>query len=253
MGNKGLSEETIIKHESFGMVGINRSQSSGTYLFGSIMNHHSFITLTIKHASVRRMLSGDWYSAESLPIVEIEMSHTQFAELITSPGIGDGVPCTIRGLDGKLLEECPPPQEMTSKFAEDLKKTTASTVAQLKDLTQQLGEALLPGNKALSKTELKTLLQGMKSAIQSMTDSIPYIEQSFGETMEEEKNKAKGEMEAVATHLILKTGLNALAQANQKALMPEFIAPQLGSGEKCDRCDSMLVDSKCPHEGQHIL
>src|SRR5271157_2643135 len=124
MANKGLSEETTQKHASYGMVGINRTSSSGTHLFGSIMNHHSFITLTIKHAAVRRMLSGDWYSAESLPIVEIEMSHSQFAELITSPGMGDGVPCTIRGLNGKLLKKCPAPEDMQSKYAEDLKKTT---------------------------------------------------------------------------------------------------------------------------------
>lgn len=231
MGNKGLHEETKTEHESFGMVGINRTQSSGTHLFGSIMNHHSFITLTIKHASVRRMLSGDWYSAESLPIIEIEMSHTQFAELITSPGVGDGVPCTIRGLDGKLLEACPAPEKLDSKFREDLKKTTAETVRQLKDMTQQLSEALLPGNKTLGKKELNVLLQGLQSALQSVTDSIPYVEQSFNEEMEDQLNKAKGEMEAVATTLILKTGLDTLAQ-NKKNLLPEFPAPQLTEGEK---------------------
>lgn len=232
MGNKGLSEETVEKHESYGMVGINRTQSSGTHLFGSIMNHHSFITLTIKHASVRRHLAQDWYSAESLPIVEIEMSHTQFAELITSPGIGDGVPCTIRGLNGKMVEECPAPEAMASKYADDLKKTTASTVVQLRDMIEQLSETLLPGNKALGKKELGVLLQGIKSAMQSVTDSIPFIEQSFNEEMEDQKNKAIGEMEAVATHLIMKTGLNALAQANQKALMPELKGLQLTEGEK---------------------
>lgn len=233
MGSRGLDEGPKQQHESYGMVGINRTQSSGTHLFGSIMNHHSFITLTIKHASVRRMLSGDWYSAESLPIVEIELSHTQFAELITSPGIGDGVPCTIRGLDGKLLEACPPPEAIDSKFAEDLKKTTTETVRQLKDLTQQLAEALLPGNKTLGKKELNVLLSGLRSALQSVTDSIPFIEKSFGEEMEDQINKAKGEMEAVATTLILKTGLNALAQEGQKALMPEFRTPLLA--EKADQ------------------
>ena len=232
MANKGLSEETTQKHASYGMVGINRTSSSGTHLFGSIMNHHSFITLTIKHAAVRRMLSGDWYSAESLPIVEIEMSHSQFAELITSPGMGDGVPCTIRGLNGKLVEECPPPAEMDSKFAEDLAKTTSSTVTQLKDLTQQLAQALLPGNKTLGKKELNVLLEGLRSALQSVTDSIPYIEKRFGEEMESEMNKAKGEMEAVANHLILRTGLDVLARAKEGRMLPTFPAPLLTEGEK---------------------
>lgn len=231
MGNKGLSEETVEKHESYGMVSINRTSSGGTYLFGSIMNHHSFITLTIKHAKVRRHLAQDWYSADSLPIVEIELSHTQFAELITSPGIGDGVPCTIRGLNGKLLKECPAPEAMNSKYAEDLKKTTASTVVQLKEMVQQLSEVLLPGNKTLGKKELNVLLSGIKSAMQSVTDSIPFIEQSFNEEMEEQKNKAVGEMEAVASHLIFKTGLNALAQESQRQLMPEFKGLALTEGK----------------------
>ena len=115
MGNKGLGEETVEKHESYGMVGINRTSSSGSYLFGSIQRHHSFITLTVKRASRRRTLASDWYSAESLPLIEIEMTHTQFGTLITSPGIGDGVPCTIRGFDGEMVEECPEPVEMAEQ------------------------------------------------------------------------------------------------------------------------------------------
>jgi len=230
MGNKGLNEETVEKHESYGMVGINRVSSSGTYLFGSIMKHHSFITLTVKRASRRRTLAQDWFSAESRALIEIEMSHTQFGTLITSPGMGDGVPCTIRAYDGALAEQCPAPEAMTSKFAEDLKKTTEETVAQLKALSQQLGEALLPGNKALNKTELKVLLQGIQSAVQSVTNSIPYIEQSFGEEMEDQTNTAVGELEAVAAHLIHNTGLKAIAAAN--AALPEFPKPQLGTGEE---------------------
>ena len=186
MGNKGLSEETVEKHESYGMLGIYRTSSSGTYLFGSIQRHHSFITLTIKKAERVRHLAQDWYHADSLPIVEIEMSHSQFAELITSPGIGDGVPCTIRGLGGELLEPCPPPESMESKFSEDLKKTTKETVAGLKQLTQQLGQALLPGEKALNKTELKALLSQIQNAVMSITDSIPFIEKQFDEEMDVE-------------------------------------------------------------------
>ena len=231
MANKGLSDQTVEKHPSYGMVGINRSQSSGTYLFGSIQKHHSFITLTIKHAEVARHLANDWYHADSLPIVEIEMSHTQFAELITSPGIGDGVPCTIRGLDGKLVEECPEPTSMISKFSEDLKKTTAETVSGLKQLSQQLSQALLPGQKPLNKTELKALLEQIQSALMSVTDSIPFVEKSFTEEMEDQTNKAIGELEAVAGHVIHKMGLQALAEKTQAAL-PVFPAPQLTTGEK---------------------
>lgn len=231
MGNKGLSEHTTETHPSFGMVGINRASSNGTFLFGSIQEHRSFITLTIKHAEVSRHLANDWYHATSVPIIEIEMSHTQFAELITSPGIGDGVPCTIRGLDGKLVEACPPPTSVISKFSDDLKKTTAETVNVLKQLSQQLSQALLPGQKPLNKTELKALLEQIQSALMSVTDSIPFVEKSFHEEMEEQTNKAIGELEAVASHIVHKLGLEALAEKTQAAL-PSFPAPQLTTGDK---------------------
>ena len=230
MGNKGLSESTREQHESYGMVGINRCSSSGTHLFGSIATHHSFITLSIKRASVERHLAQDWYHAESKDLIEIEMSHSQFAEMITSPGIGDGVPCTIRAFDGKLVEECPAPAEMNSKYAEDLKKTTKETVSTLTQLTQQLGQSLLPGEKPLNKTELKALLSQIQSALASITDSIPFIEKQFNEEMEEQRDKMIGELEAVANHLIHSTGLAALEAAN-KAL-PTFPAPQLTEGGK---------------------
>ena len=250
MGNKGLSEETVEKHESYGMVGIYRTSSSGTYLFGSIQRHHSFITLTIKKAERVRHLAQDWYHADSLPIVEIEMSHSQFAELITSPGIGDGVPCTIRGLGGELLEPCPPPESMESKFSEDLKKTTKETVAGLKQLTQQLGQALLPGEKALNKTELKALLSQIQNAVMSITDSIPFIEKQFDEEMEEKRDKMVGELEAIATHMLVNLGKEALATSK---MLPTFPAPQLTTGKLCAKCDTPLVDGKCPNESRHIL
>lgn len=230
MGNRGLSEETREKHESYGMVGINRTSSSGTHLFGSIATHHSFITLSVKRASVSRHLAQDWYHTESKDLIEIEMSHSQFAEMITSPGMGDGVPCTIRAFDGALVEECPAPVEMNSKYAEDLKKTTADTVSTLKQLSQQLGQALLPGEKSLNKTELKALLSQIQSALNSITDSVPFIEKQFNEEMEQQRDKMIGELEAVAAHLIHSTGLTALEQVN-KAL-PTFPVPQLTDGEK---------------------
>jgi hypothetical protein len=233
MGNKGLDERTTEKHESYGMVGISCPQSSGTFLFGSEAKHHHFITLTVRRAEVTRHLAHDWYHASSLPLVEIELSHSQFAQLITSPGMGDGVPCTIRGVDGKMMKPCPEPEGITSKFSEDLKATTKETVAELVALRNQLNESLLPGNKPLNKTEQRELLEKINSAINSITDSIPFIESSFNTELEKKVDIAKAEVEATASRLIHKVGLHVLdkaAQALDAGQLPEF--PQLGEGKK---------------------
>jgi hypothetical protein len=237
MSNKGLSKETTENHESFGMVGITCPHSSGTYLFGSEARHHNYITLTVKRAEVTRHLSNDWYHASSLPLVEIELSHSQFAQLITSPGMGDGVPCTIRGVNGKMMAACPEPEGIASKFSEDLKATTKAAVAELVALRNQLNESLLPGNKPLNKTEQRDLLGKINSAIMSITSSIPFIESSFNDELEKKVDIAKAEVEATAARLIHRTGLYALDKAKQMidagTEMPEF--PQLGEGPKSSK------------------
>jgi hypothetical protein len=232
---KDFLEEKREEHPSYGMVGINRCQSSGTNLFGSIAKHHSFITLEIRRASVTRHLSNDWYHAESLPLIEIELTHTQFGELITSPGVGNGVPCTIRQINGKSQGECPEPPRMVSKFEGDLKATTAETVSELKALRNKLNESLLPGNKPLNKTEQRDLLEKINSAIASVESSIPYIEQSFGEELEKQTDKAFAEVEAYAGHLMHNIGERALgAHLAAGNGLPEFRAPQLGTGKGKD-------------------
>jgi hypothetical protein len=224
--------EKIEKHTSYGMVGINRCSSSGSYLFGSLALHHSFITLEIRRAERRRSLSSDWYQAESLPLIEIELTHEQFGTLITSPGVGNGVPCTIRHISGVNQGDCPKPEEITSKFADDLKETTKDMVKTLEELSFKLSEALLPGNKTLGKKELGTLLGGIQSAVQSIKSSIPFIEDSFVETMEKERDKAITELEGIRDHMLQDVALKAIAHAGKQ--MPEFRGlrvPLLNAGE----------------------
>jgi hypothetical protein len=232
MGNKGLDDRTTDKHESYGMVGITCPQSNGTFLFGSEARHHHYITLTVRRAVVTRHLAHDWYHADSLPLVEINMTHSQFAQLITSPGMGDGVPCTIRGVNGEMMEPCPEPEGISSKFSEDLKATIKATVEELIALRNQLNESLLPGNKPLGKTEQRELLAKIKGAIQLITDSIPYIERSFNNELEKKVDIAKAEVEATASRLIHKVGLHVLDKAAQQleaGQLPEF--PALGAGK----------------------
>lgn len=237
MGNKGLHEERTERHESYGMASISRTSSSGTFLFGSIARHNSYITLRISQGYVRRHLANDWYSADSLPIIEINMSHTQFGELITSHGIGGGVPCTIHGLNGKVVKSCPEPEPVTTKFEDDLKATTVELVKDLRGQIQKIEETLLPGNKGMGKTELREVLDGIKRSFMTITDSLPFIEKSFHEELQDQTNKALGEIEAVAVHMVDQIGMRAIAEKAAASPMPQFAQtvtalPQLTDGKE---------------------
>ena len=78
----------VSKHESYGIIGISRVTSHpAKNLFGSSVKHTHSMALRIKTASVDRHLNQDWYHAEN-ELIEIEMSPTQFAEMITSLDTG---------------------------------------------------------------------------------------------------------------------------------------------------------------------
>ncbi|MDF2790652.1 MAG: hypothetical protein K0S80_3753 [Neobacillus sp.] len=94
------------KHESYGMLQFSRVSGGETSLFGSSIKHSNTIRLRLCEGSVSRGLNTDWYSAGK-EYFEVEMSQTQFAEVISSMNCGSGVPVTIRRMQGKRTEDCP--------------------------------------------------------------------------------------------------------------------------------------------------
>ena len=111
MDMEGNVEKTIADdretHPSYGMLGFSRiAKCEGTPLFGTSMQHSNTIVLRLKAASRRRDLNNDWYFGGK-ELFEVEMSYSQFAELITSIGVGDGVPVTIRRINGQTMPSTP--------------------------------------------------------------------------------------------------------------------------------------------------
>ena len=89
------SGDKMSTHSGYGVMTITRQQvNPPTALFGSSIKHGNVINVTISHADLKRGINHDWYHANGR-ICEIELSLSQFADMITSIGNGDGVPCTI--------------------------------------------------------------------------------------------------------------------------------------------------------------
>ena len=106
MENEYKVEETDFgtrtSHPAYGTIMFNRANGCRRSLFGSSIEHSNVITMEVKHADIERGLNRDWVYGKS-PIVEIEMSYSQFAEAITSFGQGSGIPCTIRYTENSSL------------------------------------------------------------------------------------------------------------------------------------------------------
>lgn len=204
-----INDEKTTEHESFGIAGFSRLSrgGDGTTLFGSSIKHNNTITFKVYHAEhIRRLHEDRFYARGGMPIVEIEMSQTQFADMITTMNIGDGSPVTIRSVHGKRMANCPH-ENKRMQHSKEFKERMAqfgNSLTQTKTDIYSMIEKRLPKK---DQQELKNMLDGL---IQEIRNNIPFFENQFSEQIDKTVTEAKGEVEAFITNKIMSTGLNAL-------------------------------------------
>ena len=104
-----ITDDIKDQHESYGMLGFNRcSYSSPQPLYGSSIKHRDTIMMTLQTSYSKRDLNKEWFFSDKT-LFRVEMSSTQFANLITSLNQGDGVPVTIRAFSDGNLVRCEEP------------------------------------------------------------------------------------------------------------------------------------------------
>jgi hypothetical protein len=82
-------------HPAFGVAVVTLGSGSSRSLFQSDVLHHQSITLRIETADRKRHLNHDNVHPGKT-LVEVEMSLAQWGALVSSIGVGSGVPVTIR-------------------------------------------------------------------------------------------------------------------------------------------------------------
>lgn len=231
--------EDFIKdeHESYGMMGFSRAQTTGAALFGSSIRHQNIIIMRLHRAAMNRGLNRDWPNGTEL-VAEVTMSSTQFADLITTMNMGDGVPVTISYVrnDEKPHKDKPPYVSKIDQFKEEvavdlegLKNTADSIVAMAEGFIEK------PGGKR-ARREFKEAIERLRGAV---LHHIPFVEKQFIEQMDKTVQEAKGEIESFAMSVAMQTGIETI-----KASRPEIVEgsptdvkalPEIAPEESCQR------------------
>lgn len=195
-------------HESYGMVNICRvSNGNQQRLFGSDIKHRNTIRLEIKQGRVNRDYNKEWYSGEEV-LAEIEFSPVQFAECITNMNTS-GVPCTIRYINNKHVEN--PPEILNKKeifrseFKEDLDKLYLNLQESIKTIEDSINK-----KKPLNKSEKYVVLNSLYKLTQDLKSNIPYMTKCFDEQMNKAITSGKSEIEAYVQNKITNLGLEKL-------------------------------------------
>lgn len=185
-------------HPAFGMIGAARVQSTGYPLNGSDFLHHNFIVLKIHRSEFLRRLSGDSHFARD-EIVEVALSEAQWATMISSLNVGNGVPCTISYIQGEGdVPQLPVPRGETEEFAKEVRDKVQASVDEL--------TAVLDENPRLPKA----VRHRLEMARQELRANLPFVVQCFGEHVEDTMEKAKTEIEAYLHGTVTRAGLQAL-------------------------------------------
>lgn len=202
------------QHPSYGMMQLSRSSigGTGTALFGSSIMHNDVIRLTITNGYMEQEDGQNRYYAKNGRrncIVEVDMSYTQFAEVITSLNMGDGVPVTITNIGGQPVPRCP--YENKQKLMRKEVESTADGIA--RKLNQQAAEVkqLLDEKRVLSKSDREWIVDVLKSAGRKLSSDLPFLNELFQEQMDKTVTEAKGEFESYLQNKMNSIALEALA------------------------------------------
>lgn len=201
-----MNNDKIKTHESYGMIKLGRTTGGQTSLFGSSIQHNNVIRLSISTAELHRGLGRDWHHPKS-EIIEIELSPTQFTELITNMNT-IGVPCTIKHINRKKMENCPSSdkkQQFEDEFSNDMKEL-ADRIQKITERTKEI----LSSKKAINKSEKDEILSEIRGLDTHIRSNIPFMYSSFNEQMDKTVTEAKGEVEAFVTNKITSLGIEAM-------------------------------------------
>lgn len=220
MENEYKVEETQFgtktTHPAYGTILFNRAYGGKRALFGSSIEHSNVITLELRHADVTRGYSSDNVFGNK-PIVQVEMSYSQFAEAITSFGQGTGIPCTIRYTekDGEI-----PPCDFVSKreqFTDEFKGQIEGVMNESQQLIQDVAN-LFSQKKSFTKADKENVLNKLRKLSMDIGCNMEFVVDQFNEQMDKTVKEAKGEIEAFCQNKITSIANAAIMEHKKEFL-----------------------------------
>ncbi len=212
MGTKKDSvTEQLETHPSYGMISVSRQTHSGdAVLFGSNVGVPTTLSVRISPARVSHDLGRDQYYSTLNPLIEIRMTPSQWAEFVSSIGIGMGSPCTIAHFNGESVPTPPPVKRETERIVDSFKTRTEDLVARSRLLLAEV-ESIL-GKKSLTNADRKKLTDIFHAQLNHLQGSAPFMLNSFTEATDRIGKAVQRDLDAFVQDLGRRHGVPNLAQ-----------------------------------------
>ena len=192
-------------HPAFAVAVVSkRSSHPGQTLFQSDLKHRETIVLSIREASrFRNLMRDSVFPGDHL--VEVEMSLAQWGALVSSIGIGAGVPVTLRHVAGADVPVLPYLPRMVKSLAE-----TRGAVTQLLERAREtLGGLTEAIEGKLGVKATREALRTHTAALNNAESNAAFAVKSFVEATEEITNQARADIESQILNVSRLTGVEA--------------------------------------------
>lgn len=204
----GNEKQEVFEHESFGKLSFCRTTSNQTNLFGSSVKHSNTVTLEILTASLTRSL-GQNHTYGQKHLIRVELSHNQFASAIANMNTS-GVPCTLRYVGGKRMEDVPDMGSEKEKARSDMEERGRAFVKRFEVEQAKLDELINKGKAG--KGDLMAISRLLEFFKQELIQNQPFFAEQFERAMDKVVTEAKSEIEGFLMSTIYEKGLDVMRQ-----------------------------------------
>lgn len=219
-------------HPAFGVAVVSRVSSvPGAVLFQSDIRHRETIRLSIKRADRTRDLNHDWVFGHD-ELIEIEMSLAQWGSLISSQGIGGGVPVTLRRTESEVFVDAIPFRPRIQQNISEVRGSFNKTFAAVQKAFERVEDAF--ENKKGVKVQ-REAIRNLKFTIQNIPENATFAVKSLKEAAEHVVSQASADIEAQIIQAQRLTGQQASIEApdmSSRNAIEEAIANSPDDGEE---------------------
>ncbi|EOZ8581941.1 hypothetical protein ACQWU5_004847 [Enterobacter hormaechei] len=204
--------EATQSHPAFGLVKTSRVHTTGIRLFDSELEHQEYIEIGIYEAEMvmdREHPTPRRSSERRRPVVEFRLSQAQWAAMVSSFGVGDGVPCTISYRSLGRAERLPDITEQKSvrdKFESQIEATTAKEIEKIRDEVARLGDLVKKGRAG--KRELEVVYTSLRAATNNLPLNLSFATRLMQESMDKIVSSGKAEVEAYISSAAMRAGMS---------------------------------------------
>lgn len=179
-------------HPAFAVATVSRVSGTPRTVFQSDLRHNETIRLSISTAERGRSLNHDWVHPRE-ELIEIEMSLSQWGALVSSIGIGSGVPVTLRRRETVVFVPNIPYEPRIAESVTETRGAVGRMLERARETFAKLEDAIESKQGAKATREA---LRSHKFALEGAESNSTFAVTSLTEAAENVVAQARADIEA---------------------------------------------------------